>query len=316
MARRVSRSDAAAPAARRGADAPAPLWDDLKIFLAVSVHGSMNAAAAALDLSTVTVARRLRALEETLRVDLFTRGANALALTDAGRAVMEAAAPMGEAAGAIPRIAAAYRADPNAPVRITATTSITMFLSRYAPLLAAAAAPHEVAFVPTRRNLDLAAGEADIALRMQRPAEGRDLYARQVGRSAVAVFGSAAHPANAVIAPPDESASARGKIISRQVELIATIRAGRPIAARIDDTSIRYQAIKSGLGLGVLPCWLGDEDPDLKRLTEPRAQDIEDVYLLTHRRGRARPEVMRVAKALADLFRTNRKLLEGRAAQS
>lgn len=276
----------------------------------------MNAAAVALDVSAITVARRVRALEGDLNVDLFARGANALSLTEAGRAVMETTAPMAEAAEAAPRIAAAYRADANAPIRITATTSITMFLSRHAPVLAEAAAPFEVAFVPTRRNLDLATGEADIALRMQRPPEGRDLFARRIGCSVVAVFGSADHAPRAMIAPPDNPERSRGAIVSRKLSLIETVRDGRPIAARIDDTTIRYQAIKAGLGLGVLPCWLGDSDPSLMRVTAPRPEDFEDVFLLTHRRGRGRPEVMRVAKALAELFRTSRKLLEGRAVRA
>jgi DNA-binding transcriptional LysR family regulator len=143
-----------------------PSWDDLRIFLAVVAHGSLNAAAKALRQSQPTTARRLRALEEALGVALVLRGPNSLSLTEAGRAVLEAASPMAEAAAAVPRTAAAYRTDPHAPVRITATASVTMFLSQHAPALSRAASPAEVAFLPTRRRLDLAAGEADIALRM------------------------------------------------------------------------------------------------------------------------------------------------------
>ncbi len=266
----------------------------------------MNAAAAALDVSVATVTRRIRALEESLGVDLFLRGANALALTDAGRAIVEAAAPMSEAGDAIPRIAAAFRRDADAPVRITATTSMTMFLSRHAVALAQAAAPCEVAFIPTRRNLDLGAGEADIALRMHKLPEGRDLFVRGIGSAAFAVYDNLAQPAQAAIAPPDD------RDLSRQNELIARFGESRPIAARIGDMPIRYQAVKSGLGVGVLPCWLGDSDPALKRLNEPRLSDIEDVFLVTHRRARTRPEVMRTARALADLFKTHGRLLAGK----
>ncbi|MBN9064775.1 MAG: LysR family transcriptional regulator [Rhizobiales bacterium] len=273
----------------------------------MAVHGSMNAAAGELKISAITVGRRIRALEETLAVPLFSRGANALTLTDAGRAILEAAAPMGRAGEAVPRIAAAFRDHRRAPIRITATTSMTMFLSRHAPLLATAAAPFEVAFLPTRRALDLAGGEADIALRMQKLPEQPDLFARRIGRAAFAVFDCAAQPSKAAIGPPDD------RDLSRQNELIALVGRNRPVAARIGDMPIRYQAVKSGLGIGVLPCWLGDSDPALVRLHAPRDSDIEDVFLVTHRRVRARPEVMRVAKALTDLFKAHRGILEGSA---
>jgi DNA-binding transcriptional LysR family regulator len=54
----------------------------------------MNGAAKALRLSQPTVARRIRALEDQLGIAVFERGPNHLALTAAGRAVLEAASPM------------------------------------------------------------------------------------------------------------------------------------------------------------------------------------------------------------------------------
>src|SRR4051794_23379519 len=94
-----------------------PSWDDIRIFLAVVAHGSMNRAAKALGQSQPTIARRIKALEETLGLDLFQRGPNNLEMTEAGQAILEAASPMGEAASVVSRTAAAYRPDPDAPVR-------------------------------------------------------------------------------------------------------------------------------------------------------------------------------------------------------
>src|ERR687893_445448 len=91
-----------------------PSWDDLRIFLAVVAHGSMNGAAKALGQSQPTVARRIKALEETFGLSLFQRGPNNLELTEAGHAVFEAAAPMGEAGG---RRAATGGAPPPRPRR-------------------------------------------------------------------------------------------------------------------------------------------------------------------------------------------------------
>lgn len=289
---------------------PQPAWDDLRIFLAVAAHGSLSGAAGALGQSQATVGRRVRALEGTLGVALFRRGPNRLDLTEAGRAVLEAAAPMTGAAEAVPRVAAACRPDPQAPVRITATASVTMFLSAHAVELSRAAAPVEVAFLPTRRRLDLGAGEADIALRMRRlPAAGTPeaggLVARRIGRIAFAMYERAGDAAQAVIAPSEDPT------LSRQAAFVAQIANGRPVAARIGDMPIRYQAARGGLGAAFLPCWLGDGDPALARLCAPPEELAEDVYLLMHERARARPAVARTARALAALFRRHAGALAG-----
>ena len=282
-----------------------PSWDDLRIFLAVVAHGSLNGAGRALGLSQPTVARRVRALEETLSVTLFQRGPNSLDLTAAGRAVLEAAAPMAEAADAMPRIAAAYRPDPAAPVRITATASVTLFLSLHATELHKAAQPAEIAYIPTRRRLDLSAGEADIALRMRSlPDASEVLVVRKVGRIAFAMYDRTATP-HAVIAPSEDPT------LSRQAAYVAAFAQGRAISARIGDMPIRYQAAKTGLGAAFLPCWLGDSDPDLVQVAKPEGDLIEDVFLVRHRRSRDRESVQRVAAALADLFRRHRKALVG-----
>ncbi len=265
----------------------------------------MNRAAQALGQSQPTVARRIKVLEDNLGVALFQRGPNNLDLTDAGRAVLEAASPMAEAASGVPRVAAAYRPDPDAPVRITATASVTMFLSLHAAELHEAASPVEIAYIPTRRRLDLSTGEADIGLRMRSlPEDSDDLVARRLGRFAFAIYARTPDP-QAVIAPPEDPS------LSRQAAYVMAFAQGRTIAARIGDMPIRYQAAKAGLGAAYLPCWLGDSDPELVQVVKPEGDLIEDVYLVMHRRSRNRPNVVRVANALAAMFKRHQKALAG-----
>jgi DNA-binding transcriptional LysR family regulator len=282
-----------------------PSWDDIRIFLAVVAHGSMNGAARALGQSQPTIGRRIRAIEEALGVALFQRGPNSLDLTKAGRAVLETASPMAEAARAVPRVAAAYAPDPKAPVRVTATMTVSMFLSRHAVEIAKATSPTEIAYIPTRRRLDLAAGEADIALRMKSLPDSDELVARRIARIGFAVY-AASEDITTVIVPPDDPD------LSRQAELISRYAKGNAIAARIGDMPIRYQATKAGLGAAVLPCWLGDSDSDLIRVVEPPDEMIEDLFLVIHRRERSRANVVHVADAIADFFKRQGRALTGR----
>jgi len=92
----------APPSSRRDGDLAPPTgqssWDDIRIFNAITVGGSMAVAAAQLGLSEATVARRLKGFEAELGLQLFTREANRLVPTLAGTelaaeaALVEAAA--------------------------------------------------------------------------------------------------------------------------------------------------------------------------------------------------------------------------------
>ena len=118
-----------------------------------------------------------------------------------------------------------------------------------------------IAYLPTRRRLDLATGEADIALRMRNLPDSDDLVARSLGRMAFAVYARSADISTVIVPPEDPN-------LSQQAALIARYAEGRTIAARIGDMPIRYQAARSGLGAAVLPCWLGDSGSAFVRVLD------------------------------------------------
>lgn len=60
-----------------------------------------------------------------------------------------------------------------------------------------------------------------------------------------------------------------------------------------DDTLLTVAAIKEGLGLSYLPCFLGDTAPELQRYCEPEPQHDLGLWLLVH------PDMKRVARVLA-----------------
>lgn len=282
-------------------------WDDLRAFMAVAVHGSLNRAGAALGESQPTVGRRITRLEAALGLSLLRRGVNAVNLTEAGQALLRATAPMANAAREIDAVVTAHRPRSDAPVRITATTSISMFLSRHLPLLRAASAPREVLILPSRRIFDLDAGEADIALRMRSLPSTKGMLARKLGTIVFAVYGVSRDDRLPMLMPSNHSS------VSRQYAVAQRVIAARPTGPEIDEMHLRYQAIKSGVGVGCLPCFLGDSDPDLQRIYAGTAFEVhDDLYLARHERTKADPAVEAVAEAIVKLFRANRALLGGR----
>ncbi|MCW1884558.1 LysR family transcriptional regulator [Luteolibacter flavescens] len=61
----------------------------VQLFLAAAEEGSITAAARKMNLTQPALSRQIKALEEELDVELFTRGAHSVALTAAGRVLVE-----------------------------------------------------------------------------------------------------------------------------------------------------------------------------------------------------------------------------------
>jgi DNA-binding transcriptional LysR family regulator len=91
------------------------------------------------------------------------------------------------------------------------------------------------------------------------------------------------------------------------------------LAERIGDRRPRsasrfaqLEAIRSGAGLGILPCFVGDADPALVRLTAPVAELAADQWLLVHPDLKAAAHVRLMIDWIRATFREEKPALEGR----
>ncbi|MET3892273.1 DNA-binding transcriptional LysR family regulator [Bosea sp. OAE506] len=297
---------AASAASRRDGDLAAPGWDDIGIFHAIAESGSLALAAVRLGLSEATTARRLKAFERRLGLLLFRRGANRLIPTEAGAALAREAEGVATAVARFASRARAARPEASAPVRVTATTSISLFLTKHAGTISAGAGGVEIVIISTRQRLDLARGDADIAVRMSRIPEEPGHYGQKVGRLVQALYVRRdVDPEAAPIISVSRETS------SRIDEHIIAYAAGRPIAARVGDSAARYESVRSAGAVSMVPCFMGDADPLLRRLAPPPDLTADEIFLVTHEVSRQRPAVVAVLAALRKLFRDHRAGLEG-----
>ena len=285
----------------------ASLWADLEIFHAVASSGGLALAAIVLSLSETTVARRLKAFEARLGLPLFQRGANRLIPTQIGLALAADAAAAAEAVARFEARANAACVRDDAPVRITATTSISLFLTQHAARLSAAVGSIEIVIISTRERLDLAQGEAEIAIRMRKPPQEPGYFGQKVGRLAQAFYVRRdVDPATAPVISVSRDVS------SRIEQHILAWAAGRPIAARVGDSAARYESIRSSGAVSMAPCFLADADAALVRLEEPPEATADEIFLVSHESTRQRVAVLATLEALRKLFREHRSRLEGR----
>jgi DNA-binding transcriptional LysR family regulator len=139
-------------------------WDDLRFFLAVARAGRLTVAARQLEADHTTVSRRISALEQALKAQLFERKPQGYSLTEQGERLLGLAESMETQALAVASEVGGADLALSGTVRIGAPDGIgTYFL---APELGALAERHPdltLQLVALPRTFSLSKREADIA---------------------------------------------------------------------------------------------------------------------------------------------------------
>jgi DNA-binding transcriptional LysR family regulator len=151
------------------------LLPQLQMFLVVARLKSFSAAARELGVTPAAVSQSMRQLEEQLRVVLFTRTTRSMALTEAGRRLLEGAGPgLGQALASLQEVSA----QPGEAVgRLKLTVPEIAWPYVIAPVLPAFHARHprvEVEVVVENRLVDIVAEGYDAGFRLHEALE-RDM---------------------------------------------------------------------------------------------------------------------------------------------
>lgn len=281
-------------------------WDHLRIFLAIARSGQILAAARRLHLDHATVSRRLGALEEQLGALLFERRTTGCVPTAAGERLIEIAervesevlkaqAMLGETDLALA-----------GTVRVGAPDGLgTYFL---APLLGRFAERHPeltIQLVPLPRVFSLSKREADIAITLARPEEGR-LFARKLTDYRLSLYASKAYLART---GPIES---RADLANRTLVTYAQDFVYSPALAYADEliglvksrfecASVvgQLEAVRADAGIGVLHDYAARHHADLV----PILPDIEfrrAYWIVAHEEHRALRRVAEIITLIVE----------------
>ena len=292
-----------------------PSWDDLRIFLTLAREGTLTTAAKALGVSHPTVARRVAVLEQQIGARLFERLPDRFVPTSAGEELLGDTESMERAALSIDRRSVGLTDTVRGVVRLSAGEAMSALVARHLPALQKQLAEIEFELVASHTLANLSRREADLLIREQVP-DLADIIARKLGRVAYAVY---AAPALAV---PRLSPAAMKQVpwvtfdddhayMPGRRWLLERLDGVRP-TVRGNNWLVLHEAARAGAGFAVLPCYLGDPDPGLRRVGGVIAEVFADQWLLVHRDLRALPRVRAVMDAVIDLFHRERPMLEGR----
>ena len=253
-------------------------WDGVRVFLAVAREGSMRAAGRALGLSQPTIARRLSMFEAGFGGHpLFDRLAEGVRLTGAGEQLLDAAEDAERAMLTLERRAAASPVL-NGTVRISTGECAAGFLARCLSGETTIALPAGITVeLLSLLPADLARREADLALRHEPPENG-NYYIAKLGSFAVAVYRRRGNGSDAWVAYNEDQTHEPARWVQRQID-----ETGKPVALRASSLLMHAEAVRAGTGRGVLPCYIGDSQPLLERLTAPIPELAATYWVVVHR---------------------------------
>ncbi len=152
-------------------------WDDYRFFLAVARTGKLSTAGQQLNVDHATVGRRVKALEEALKVHLFDRSPQGYSLTDEGQKLVTMAEGMETSAVAAQSEFSGEADTVSGVVRIGAPEGMaTSMLAECAVRLCEQHPKLELQIIAMPRTFSLTKREADIAIAVSAPTSGRLKY--------------------------------------------------------------------------------------------------------------------------------------------
>ncbi len=278
-------------------------WDKLRVFHAVAEAGSFTHAGDTLNLSQSAVSRQISALEEALQVPLFHRHARGLILTEQGESLNRTVRDVFAKLAMTEALLTESKEKPAGRLKVTTTVGfgviwlaprLTAFLEAYPEV--------SVSLLLDDAELDLAMREADVAIRMHPPKQP-DLVQRHLTTLQWHICASTDYLKRYGVPQRAEELDAHKLILFgshhppiTDVNWLAEVgrRPGNPRRAvlEVNSTQAVLLAIQSGLGIGALPDYVVQENPDLVRILTDLKGPKVDVYFVY-------PEELRNSKRVA-----------------
>lgn len=292
-------------------------WDYLRYVHALATAGTLSKAGEILGVHQTTVLRRLDQMEEQLGVRLFERSREGLLLTLPGEMAFREAERLSREMENLERRLTGADAGPVGKIRLATTdTLLNGLLDPIMGELISAYPGVQLDLSSANEMPSLSRRDTDIVVRPTNTSP-ENLVGQRIGTIESAIYCATAymdcnpdfdpeHPEAQAWVMPDDS-----------FEHLATgrwyrthLKESQPVI-RCNSLYAMYTLIRGGSGVGIIPCYMGDNDPDLQRLSAPLSGEGIGLWLLTHRNLRQGARVRVVMEFLAEKLQALQPLIEG-----
>jgi DNA-binding transcriptional LysR family regulator len=294
-------------------------WDDVRYFLAVARGGSVRAAAERLGVNHSTVLRRIAQLEERLGAHMFEKLPSGYRLTDAGEEVLGFAAQMEASSNQLETRVFGRDQGVRGLLRVTLASPLAAHLLM--PDFAAFARLHpeiEMEVLSIEEPVNLTNREADVAIRVVY--DRNTLPPNLHGLKGPELFGGV-YVSRELLAAWRAGAADRIRwvVISKHgIPDWASEGEVRTTAVpfRTTDGEAQVVAVRQGLGIAALPCFVGDADPLLARVPGVELHLYGTLWILTQGETRKTKRVRLFTEFVSGRLAAYGPLLAGQPASS
>ena len=282
-------------------------WNLIRTLLATLEQGSLLGAARVLHLSQPTVGRHVAELERQLGTVLFERTGRGLSPTAAALVLAESARTMESGALELGQVLRGELRREQATVRLTASTPVATYLMPGLLTHMRLALPGiRVELVASNAVKNLLRREADIAIRMVRPAQNT-VIARKIGEVRLGAYAHRNYLARRGL-PRRQADLLQHDLIAGDSDttVLEGLRSlGQPVdpacfALRCDDLIVQWQAVAAGLGIGFASAYMARAHPDVVPVLGGVLKITPlPMWLVVHRELRSSPHIRSVYDFLA-----------------
>ncbi len=294
-------------------------WNDLRYFLELSRQGKLIKAATRLHVDHTTVSRRIAALETRLDVRLFDKSPRGYQLTDAGLRLLPMAEKIEAQSNQLYQDISGKDARLSGTVRVATPEALgSQVIARHVTEFRNSHADIEIELVAETRRTSLSKREADIAITLARPDSGRlicwklcdyrlQLYAaRQYLDSKPSISGPDDLMQHDFVSYIDDL------IEMPELRFFENTIKNAHVVFRSTNVSAQFNAILDGIGLGMVHCFMAQNEDRLRAVRPGQIWVDRTYWLLVHEDLRQVARVDAVCQFLTRLLRDNKALMMGR----
>ena len=295
-------------------------WDKLRVFHAVADAGSLTHAGDNIHLSQSAVSRQIRALEESLNTILFHRHARGLILTEQGELLFDATKSMSKRLEAASARIRDSEDEVFGELRVTTTMGFgSLWLAPRLSTLFLEYPDLNIDLMLGERVLDLPMREADVAIRMKEPSQA-DLVRKRLMSVQLCLYANKSYVQKNKV--PKTLTELRAHRVIFQNVSSEQVAAGETLVKELLSYDLKkiltvnnyfgvLQAVRFGLGIGVLPDYVAIDNPELVRILPEFSSNVVPIFL-------AYPEELRQSKRIAAFrdFVVNEIMIQRKKASS
>ena len=297
-------------------------WDDVKVFLEVARSERLSIAAKRLGIDASTISRRIHKLEESLATQLFERTLDGHQLTVDGKKLLTSARRMEQDASQAFEEIKDKKEQNSGRVRIGATEAFSnFFIAQNLLPLQQQFTNIQIDLIHFARDVKISRNEADIAIAVEKPKNTStiitklcdyrlQLYCHQ---DYLTKNGIEAEHVNNIsfenLAQHHWVSYVDNLLFTEQLAYLKELNPNLTPSFQSTSITSQYFAIKSGLGIGILPCFLAEQDQSLVKLCAQEINIIRSFYLVTHPESKRLSHVNTVWDYLKSLAKSQQQLL-------